>query len=270
MIHVAVLFGEAVAGLWVFGFIAMMILGPMHEKRKKAIAAKHKFDEIFWGKSLTFWAFNFDERILIVGSRDQALECAFDKVAAIEVIENGASLTKTTRDSPLLRAAVGGLLFGGVGAIVGGLSASSTSQSEARITSIDLKLIIDDRAHPTHRFQVLASAQSGHAPNSLAVKNARSVADRMHGHIVNAMRQALTASPTLAASANVDADELRKFWDLKQAGIISEGEFEHQKRRILSVSDTVPDTSKIAQLTSPAVPTVPVRSARSFYDRLLE
>ena len=51
----------------------------------------------------------------------------FAQIAQVELISNEAVITSTNRGSQLLGAAVGGVAFGGLGAVVGGLSGSSRS-----------------------------------------------------------------------------------------------------------------------------------------------
>jgi hypothetical protein len=216
---------------------AFVVVYFQNENRKK-VSSKYKYDEIFWDSWKAFWAIDFGGRKIIVGSGDNADEFAFAQIISVEIVENETTLTNTTRNSPLLRAAVGGLVFGGVGAIVGGMSASSSSQSRSRVKSVNLKLAVDDRSRPIHKICFLKSGPEGESPDSSSVKNARFKADRLHAHLLNAMRQVL---PPIAAidvpQTTTGADELQKFWDMKQAGILNDDEFARQKDRILSQSE---------------------------------
>lgn len=73
-------------------------------------------------------------------------------IVSAEILEDGASLVKTARMSQLGGAAVGGLIFGPLGAVVGGLSGGKRQIDKAR--SIDLDIIVEDLAAPrfTARF----------------------------------------------------------------------------------------------------------------------
>jgi predicted NAD-dependent protein-ADP-ribosyltransferase YbiA (DUF1768 family) len=55
----------------------------------------------------------------------------------------------------------------------------------------------------------------------------------MHAHIRNAIfqSQAPKASVVLSRSS---ADEIRKLWELRQEGILTEDEYQHQKRRLVT------------------------------------
>ena len=65
-----------------------------------------------------------------------------------EVIVDGQTIVKTTKNSSLGRAAVGGILFGGAGAIVGAISSGEKSVSNSVINGIDLRLTINNTDTP--------------------------------------------------------------------------------------------------------------------------
>lgn len=65
-------------------------------------------------------------------------------ILKIELFEDGNSVNSSTRS--IGRAILGGALFGGVGAIVGGLGGSSESKSTAN--TIEIRLIINDKEDP--------------------------------------------------------------------------------------------------------------------------
>lgn len=70
----------------------------------------------------------------------------WNKLMAVELVEDGDSVSKIERGSQIGGAVAGGLLFGGVGAIVGGLSADRVSSG--RVQQIRLKLSIRDLDNP--------------------------------------------------------------------------------------------------------------------------
>ena len=74
----------------------------------------------------------------------------YSDVFGLEVIEDGVSVTatKTNRGSQLVGAAVGTALAGVGGLIVGGLSASSTSTSQSVVSSVKLRIILNDTLGP--------------------------------------------------------------------------------------------------------------------------
>jgi len=72
----------------------------------------------------------------------------FSDVLSAEMFQDGASVTKTVRSSQVAGALIGGLAFGGVGAIVGGLSGSTRTLKEDR--RIELRLLVNDTRNPVH------------------------------------------------------------------------------------------------------------------------
>jgi hypothetical protein len=250
----AIVFGVPFqAMLWgagiLFVFVLIFAIVRANKNRNLAAAAmqrlqsKYKIDEIY--ASSEDWSFvgiGFDEHKIILGSGNYEAAYDFAQIASIEVIENGTTVTQTNRGSQLLGAAVGGLAFGAVGAVVGGLSGSS--RSRGRIRAISLKVTVDDRLRPVHKICFLAcSDEKGLDPDDLIARQARERVDRVHAHIFNAMRQ-VQARPRIVPVASV-ADQLQKLWDMMQAGILTEGEFAQQKARLLGQSGQLRDASSV-------------------------
>lgn len=86
----------------------------------------------------------------------------FADLVAVELLIDGDTVTKTSRGGQLVGMAAGGLLAGGVGAIVGGLSASTTAKR--KVTDVTLKLLVNDVAKPTHAVHFVP----GQVPQALA------------------------------------------------------------------------------------------------------
>lgn len=143
-------------------------------------------------------------------------------------------------------AVVGGLLFGGVGAIVGGNTAKATQNKEVRIMNI--KILLKSTSNSTIILKIYEAGRDG------AVLETKKDADRMHYEglmkevsgikdifsiiidIVDkniAMQKAASAAQT-QTSASV-ADELIKLAKLKDAGVLSEEEFNAQKAKLLNM-----------------------------------
>lgn len=79
----------------------------------------------------------------------------FDEILEVELIENGQTITRTSRGSQIAGVAVGGALLGGVGAVIGGLSGSTTSSDT--IKNVDLKIVVNDFKKPFHKLRMLDS-----------------------------------------------------------------------------------------------------------------
>lgn len=61
-------------------------------------------------------------------------------------------------------------MFGGVGAVIGGLSAKKTTTN--RVTSVDLRVVVNDTREPLHtvRFPTRQSADHRHALISVIIR----------------------------------------------------------------------------------------------------
>lgn len=74
----------------------------------------------------------------------------YTDIIEVSIIENNEveSTTKTSRSSQVIGTAVGGFLLGGTGAIIGGLSGKKTTSSQEFVTSLSLRIVIDDLSNP--------------------------------------------------------------------------------------------------------------------------
>ncbi|MGY3240035.1 hypothetical protein ACVMAJ_006925 [Bradyrhizobium sp. USDA 4448] len=152
--------------------------------------------------------------------------------------------------SVLTRAAVGGVLFGGVGAIVGAAGAGSRSISKEIPSNITLRVISEKGT-----FSILFWKHSGDASHSTAGAASRATqeADKCYGWVLKAIRMAATnkstsiepalksvPSPMLAKQADAvvtgPASELERLWQLKEKGAISHDEYTQAKQSLLNRS----------------------------------
>lgn len=122
-----------------------------------------------------------EPRLLVLGEREygqrgpievsvlraediRAVEAKLDEQSVTRVDSNDASL--------VARAAVGGALFGEVGALAGALSGSKTQWEDRRIATAALVIRVDDVANPLRTVTFFAAAQPvplGDARGALAV-----------------------------------------------------------------------------------------------------
>ena len=98
------------------------------------------------------------ENLHILKSSSNPLSIPYSKIIESELMENGNTLTKTSRGSQIGGALIGGALAGGVGAIIGGLSGSKTSSES--IKSLQIKIVIDDMTSPVHSFYIKDSVKT--------------------------------------------------------------------------------------------------------------
>ncbi|SCW57359.1 Short C-terminal domain-containing protein [Paenibacillus tianmuensis] len=163
----------------------------------------------------------------------------YSDILKSEILTDGISVTSTNRGSQLGGALLGGLLAGGVGALMGGLSGSTTSQE--KVKKIELNVIVNDTANPIHKIAFLDSDFTSYAKDSHEYKDAYNTAYHCHQLIGVLIRQADEEDKqkeTLAISNNPHenvsvADELRKLAQLRNDGILSGDEFESQKKKLI-------------------------------------
>jgi hypothetical protein len=106
-----------------------------------------------------------------------------------EIVEDGSTVTKTSRSSQALGMATGGLFLGGVGAMVGGLSGKQYSIE--KVKRVDLKITVNDMAKPVYIVNFLnTEIKHGTLSGDFLYKAARQKADEWHGRISVIIKQA--------------------------------------------------------------------------------
>jgi hypothetical protein len=238
----------------VFGIVKAVNDSNWATETNKRVSARYRLDDLYVSTDdRNLIGISFEDKKIVLGSGLQDSAWDFSQLTAVEVIENGATVTQTNRGSQLVGAMVGGLAFGGAGAVVGGLSGKS--HSRARTRNISLKVTIDDRVKPAWTISFLKwRSEKGLEPDGFIAKQARMNVERIHAHLLNAMRH--TRTPEISPAPILNADELKKLWDLKQAGILTEAEFDVQKQRLLGSSDSVAVVTATETKSTPGLGTV--------------
>lgn len=173
-----------------------------------------------------------DTEPLIISYRD---------VLSSEIIEDGETVTKTSRGSQIGGALIGGLALGGVGAIIGGLSGST--KSAEKISKLALLITINDIANPVHYVMFIHEESLSHKKSGTVYKNAMGQAQEWHGKIQVLIRQAdeedrrqekdnLMKTVAITPPTSL-ADELTKIGTLRDSGVLTEKEFISQKEKLL-------------------------------------
>lgn len=182
----------------------------------------------------------FDEsrrKILLgmgLGAKMHKKAFAYKDILSAELLEDGISVTKTSRTSQAATALLGGILFGGVGAVVGALT--STTTTAGKVKRLDLKIVVNDTQAPVYlvNFQNV-EAKKGGIINKAAVEQAQKWA----AILTVIMRQADEADKEAgravqALPAPSRADELERLATLREKGILTDAEFTSEKQKLLS------------------------------------
>jgi len=129
------------------------------------------------------------------------------------------------------RAVVGGVLAGGVGAIIGGATGSRTSKSKETIKSINLKITINDTSNPIYRINFLNFETKKGDWN---YNHSYESAEQWHGKIAAIIKQTENNLSKKTLIPNSTADEILKLKELLDIDVLSKDEFESEKHKILS------------------------------------
>lgn len=106
---------------------------------------------------------------------------SFSDLIAVEVIKDGSSVIKTQRGSQLAGAAIGGVLLGPAGLLVGGLSGGKTQQN--KIEKLALKLYTNDLTMPVQEILFWNSPGVGVDPNQPGIQDAAKQLDQWYGRL---------------------------------------------------------------------------------------
>lgn len=119
----------------------------------------------------------------------------FDQLVAVDVERDGTSLQMTNRGSQMMGAAVGGVLLGGLGLLIGGLT--GTKRNEERVKRLSLKLFTSDLHTPVTEV-VFFDMPQGVKPDSDLIKLSAQHLDEWYGRfrtILQWKQQAAAPSP---------------------------------------------------------------------------
>lgn len=153
----------------------------------------------------------------------------YDDIISYELIEDGGAVMS----GGIGRAAIGGLMFGGLGAIVG----SNTGQTSNPVcSSLQIKVTLNNPSHPTHYLKLIH--------NDSYKKSERLFQDRYQAAqdicaklelIVRENEKNTNTSPQTTSSSTDPTEELRKYKALLDDGIITQEEFDQKKKQILGI-----------------------------------
>lgn len=153
---------------------------------------------------------------------------SFKDILSSEIVEDGHSVTKTSRTSQVGGALLGGLAFGGVGAIIGGLSGKTTTHNN--ITRIDVIITVNNPKSPVFTINVMDidSARNIHATMAVLIEKADRVDFNKNDLVVTDDKRESTKNLSLS-------EELIEFSKLRDAGIITEEEFNRKKKELINI-----------------------------------
>jgi hypothetical protein len=219
-------------------FLLVKAVGYEKEKtNEKSISLKRKLSEIEdfivtrqivgFGDRYVFAVDENNEKILLITRKYQRVEeytkdiVSFSDIIGIELIANGkTTVSKRSTTRTIGGAIVGGVLAGGAGAIIGGLSGNTKQEENVAVYTVKILL------RSIEKTSLIWYADKENANN---IKDLVSV-------IIDKTDKSTEGIPeeTFAKPSDSIADELLKMNELKEKGIITEAEFTIQKDKLLS------------------------------------
>lgn len=149
----------------------------------------------------------------------------FDDIMEYELLENGYSITK----GGVGRAIAGGVLLGGVGAIVGGVTGKKKTKSI--INNLKIKITVNEISNPSVYINLIMSPTKD---NSFTYKMAYSSAQEILSTLSIITKNAQNANNQNINNQTSVADELIKLKQLLDDGILTQEEFTREKGKILN------------------------------------
>lgn len=149
----------------------------------------------------------------------------FENIFNYELFEDGESLTKGGVGS----AVAGGLLFGGVGAIVGG--ATGGKKTKQIVTEMNVKITLKD-SYATNVYAYICGKVKKSSINYTNYKKQAQLIVSELQLIIDQNKKTESLSSAQPVSA---ADEILKFKQLLDSGIITQEEFEAKKKQLLGL-----------------------------------
>lgn len=146
-----------------------------------------------------------------------------DELVTYELLQNGTSITK----GGVGRAIAGGVLFGGVGAIVGGVTGRKT---KSEVTELRIK-IVTNNIFIQYMYIDLLGGISVKA-DSLTYKGAMNTAQQILS-LLAIVSDSAKNQPIPPSDQTIE--DLKQFKALRDDGIITQEEFEQKKKQLLNL-----------------------------------
>lgn len=179
-----------------------------------------------------------NEMLYIIKEDDSGIkqyDYTYNDILEVEVLEDGCQVTKTSRTSQLGGALLGGLLLGGTGAVIGGLSGNKVTTN--MVQKGELKIIVNDKNNP---FYILTFFICEKPIEKSKVIESIPYKDLLYWHGLISLLIRNADAKDKASISNDDrqnnksiADELNKLKKLLDEGIITEAEFKKLKEKLL-------------------------------------
>lgn len=162
----------------------------------------------------------------IFGKRNKSTVYNYSDIVDFELLEDGESISS----GGLGRALVGGAVFGGVGAIVGGVTGKKKTTGVC--SSLKLKITLNNINHPVVYVNFIEAATK---KDGLVYKNVYKLAHECLAVLeVICNQQQPVAEAPIQQNSSI-ADEILKYKNLLDMGAITQAEFDAKKSELLKI-----------------------------------
>ncbi|WP_252233792.1 SHOCT domain-containing protein [Clostridium sp. ZS1] len=162
----------------------------------------------------------------LFGKRKNPKIYEYSDIVDFELLEDGESIFK----GDLGRAITGGVLFGGTGAIVGGITGGE--KSEAICTNLKIKITIKNINNPTLYINFITTATKKSSSTYKMEFNLAQECLSVLQLITNNQEVLKEVDTTFIGSST---DEILKFKNLLDNGVITQEEFDAKKKQLLGL-----------------------------------
>ena len=150
----------------------------------------------------------------------------FSNLLSFELLEDGETITK----GGLGRAIAGGVLFGGVGAVVGGVTGGK--KSKGICTSMKIRLTLKNTYTDTVYINLISN---GTKKGGFVYKTAQTSAQSCLSALQIITDININADTQTTTPSGSSADEILKFKQLLDVGAITQEEFDAKKKQLLEL-----------------------------------
>lgn len=182
-------------------------------------------------KILNYIEFDEQKRLWLIpdgfaGKKVNPKIYSFDDIIEYELLQDGDSVTK----GGLGRAVAGGVLFGGVGAIVGGTTGKKKTKSV--INDLKIKITVNNTCNPSVYVKLINAPTKA---NSIIYKTSYSAAQEILSMLsIITQKNNIKNEETKELKSTSVADEIIKLKSLLDEGILTQEEFNSEKNKILN------------------------------------
>ena len=167
------------------------------------------------------------------GEHNKEYLLKFANIISVELIEDGKTTFSKSAFRTIGGAAVGGVLAGGVGAIVGGLSGGS--EENRSISRMDIKLLLRDYYESSIIIEEYSGVEvkTSDLVYKMVHQQAMELIDHIKIIIDKVNKETCNVDQNKSSISNSIAEEIIQLNNLREKGIISEDEFQRLKDKLV-------------------------------------